>query len=230
MAVNMKTMLITDSRGRGLQPYLDSVIPPSSPSVRVITHPGAGLELAVLKSLRAVRDYKPQIIIIAAGVCDLTWKNRANKMINLRHRDVDGNVDHVMSSMKAAYDLIRAEGTHKVTFATLTGVDLADSNNPARRHMNNAQYVEYNMQHKTTHSAQITLNRAILKINKKIGAFNRANNVNTVWLAGLVHAYIKGTYHHYYRRLYDGCHLDDKTKAAWARQIVKSISRITMQI
>lgn len=217
-------MVVTDSRGRGIQQYIDSC--QTSTSINVISHPGAGFELAVLRSINQIRIIKPHIIIVALGICDLTWKNKTTKLISLRHSTVTENVNHVVKAMKNVHDLLNDEGNFKISFATLTGLDLTDSNNPARRSMSEAQYKEYITLNKVIHGSQYILDGAILAINKRVTQFNRVNGIGTVWLAGLVHAYIKGSYHHYYRRLTDGCHLDDKTKHAWAKQIVKSINRI----
>lgn len=225
-SMNTNVIIITDSRGRDLKSHLVGQNTQDTVRIDVISHPGAGLELAVLKSLQHLRKHKPQLVIIAAGICDLTWRNRVSKEIGLRHGRVSDNVAQVVNAMKAAYDLIRTEGIPRVTFATLTGLDLADSNNSLRRYMTTEQYEDYCTHSKITPHSQHALNQAILTINRKIILFNRRNSINTVWLAGLVHAYIKGSYHHYYRRLVDGCHLDEKTKASWANQIIKSIKRI----
>lgn len=222
------TLIIADSRGRGLQTHIDQLGTKEPGTIHVACHPGAGLELAVLKSLRIIRETKPTLIIVLAGICDLTWKNINTKTIGVRYQKVGENVTQYMKAVRAAYDLLRSDSATAVSFATLTGVDLTDCNNPHRKNMNNEQYKQYAESSKITHRNQTVINDAILEINLQIVRFNRGNNIRTVWIAGLVHAYIKKSYHHYYRRLSDGCHPDHKTKKAWAVQLVKSITRIQL--
>ena len=220
----MSALIITDSRGRGLQEALDKLSQPWV--IRVLVHPGAGYELAVIKSLTYIRKNMPTLIIMLLGVCDLTWKNGRTRLVGLRHRTVVGNVDHLIGAIKASFDILSAVGDFKISYATLTGLDLADTNNPARKHMSPQEYEIYMTTMKVVHPDQGILDAAVIDLNKRIITLNKQNGVRTAWMAGLVHSYIRGKHHHYYRRLLDGCHLDDRTKAAWAAQLVKSIKRI----
>ena len=77
---------------------------------------------------------------------------------------------------------------------------------------------------------QQLINGAIIRINKLIVKFNKINHSQTTWVAGLVHSYFKGSYHHYYKRLSDGCHPDHATKVAWAAQILRSVRRLSMTL
>ena len=223
-SIKMTVLIIADSRGRGLQLTVDKLMPEWH--IRVLTHPGAGYEMPVLKSIAMIKTVKPMLVIVLAGICDLTWKHRETKVIGLRYDNVSDNLAHLTDSIKSAYDLLTTAGEFKISFATLTGLDLADVNNPKRRQMSPIEYQQYSAGPKITHPNQKALDSTILAVNKCIVTYNKRNGAKTVWLAGLVHAYIRGTHHHYYRRLSDGCHLDEKTKLAWATQIVKSIGRI----
>lgn len=220
----MTTLIIADSRGRGIQDIMDTLSP--NPQAKVLVHPGSGCELAVLKSIITIRDMAPELIVVFCGICDLTWRNKSTKKVNLRYRDATDNVTHVMEAVRSSYDLLRAEGSFRIAYATVTGLDITDYNNARRRHMTDDQYREYCETTKVAHPDQLVLNQAILTINKNIVVFNKRNRTKTVWTAGLVHSYIKKTYHNYYRRLFDGCHPDEKTKNAWAAQLNKSITRI----
>lgn len=223
----MTILIIADSRGRDLQELL-SKLKPLVP-IKVLTHPGSGAELAVLKSVPFIIDSKPDLVLMLTGICDLTWKHRHTKHIGLRHSKVEDNVSHVMEAISSAYDLLMSQGVKQISFATITGADLVDCNHSPRRHMTAKDYLDYCATTKGVDVSQSTLNDSVLLINKKIVIFNRNNSVRTTWLAGLVHSYYKNKYHHCYKRLIDGCHPDPKTKEAWAAQIVKTIRRILSQ-
>ena len=220
----MSILIITDSRGRGLQEIFDTNYPSSC--VQVLVHPGAGSELAALKSMPYLRVTRPDLIVIATGICDLTWKNKATREVGLRHLVAAENVRHVTQAMRSAFDLISPLGDFKIAFATLTGADLADCNYQNRRHMNEKQYLNYCSRGKTPHPNQTILNESVLAINKQVVRMNCKNRTKTVWLAGLVHSYYKKSHHHCYKRLLDGCHPDHNTRMAWAGQIIKSAHRI----
>ena len=220
----MSTLIIADSRGRGLQDIIRKLAPDAQ--TRVMVHPGAGLELAVLKSIATIKETSPNLIVVFCGICDLTWKKKDTRKVSLRYRTAADNVLHVMEAIRSSYDLLRAEGNYKIAYATITGLDISDCNSQQRRHMTDEQYQIYSDTIKMVHPDQSALNQAIVTINKNIVVFNKRNRTKTVWTAGLVHSYIKKTYHNYYRRLSDGCHPDEKTKKAWAAQLNKSIARI----
>lgn len=219
----MKVLIISDSRGRRLQALLEGLNP--NFAVRVLVHPGAGLELVVLKSISTLRDLKPDLVLVFAGVCDLTWKNKQNKKVGLRHSNIQDNVDQVMGAVKSSHDLLKTVGTFKISYTTITGVDLTDYNQKSRIGMSDSEYDLYRASI-TQHRDQGILNDSIIAINKRIVKFNKNCGTRTTWTAGVVHAYANKSYHHHYRRLRDGCHPNDGTAHAWARQIVKSVERL----
>ena len=59
---------------------------------------------------------------------------------------------------------------------------------------------------------------------------NRTNEVPSTWTSTIVHSYYRKAHHHSYKKLADGCHLDEDTKKRWAKQIVKSIQLISKGI
>ena len=220
----MAAIIIADSRGRGLQKLLTTST--SNFKIEVLVHPGAGSELAVLRSLTQLRAILPCQILMLTGICDLTSRNRATRQVNLKSNEVNINVDRVMGAIQTAYELLTALGATNISFATITGVDLSDCNHPPRRHMTSMEYLAYCDTTKIIHPDQLILNQSILEINKQIVIFNRKNSARTIWIAGLVHSYYKNKHHHCYKKLFDGCHPDIKTKQAWAAQIAKTLKRI----
>lgn len=221
--MNIPTTYITDSRGAGLLLHLQAL---GHTNLQVLVHKGAGYELAVLKSLAAIKRHKPELVVLLTGVCDLTWRCKQSKITGLRHNTVSGNVQHVLNAARTAVDLLKAFGTFRISLATVTGIDLTDYNNAKRKHMTGSDYKQYCITDKISHPLQDTLNASILEINKGITTMNQINSVPTIWTAGVVHLHTKSKTYHYYIRLYDGCHPDEQTKVAWAKQIHKSIIRI----
>lgn len=221
--MNPRVLIIADSRGRGIETVINNLN--DNYNVSVVVHPGAGLELAVLRSIPTIRHLQPALVLMLAGICDLTWKNKNTKVINLRHTSVSDNVTQVMDAIKSSFDLLKANGDYIISFSTITGADLRDCNYKPRAKMNDSDYTQY-CAARVPHPAQTTLNQSILTINKLLVKFNKRNGTKTAWVAGLVHAYANKSYHHHYRRLRDGCHPSNKTMHAWAAQIVKSICRI----
>lgn len=224
----MSTIIIADSRGRGLQTIINNLT--NSSDIKILFYPGAGYELATLKAMVQIREMKPILVVMFLGICDITWRNPATKIVGLRHRTVRENVDHVLNAIRSAHDLLRTVGVFNISFATVTGVDMSDCNCPRRKFMDKVQYKSYCGETKVAHPSQTVLNDTIIALNKKIVLYNKANSTQTTWMAGLVHSYFKNKYHHYYNRLRDGCHPDDKTKVAWAAQIVKSTNRLKVRM
>lgn len=182
--------------------------------------------MAVLKSLNYIKASPPHLVIMLTGICDLTWKNRLTKQVGIRHRTITANSSQVLQAVRAAHDLLVAQGVRQISFATVTGADLSDCNHPPRGSMSQEQYIKYCNTSKIIHPDQTLLNESILHINKQIVIFNRSNSSNTVWVSGLVHSYYKKKYHHCYLRLADGIHPDPKTQISWVSQLVRSTARI----
>lgn len=220
----VSTMIIADSRGTGLQPLLIKL---GHTDVRVVMHKGAGYEMSILRSMADIKLLKPKLVIVLSGVCDLTRRERSTRITHLRHNTVGENVEHVIGSAKSALDLLKSMGEHRITLATITGIDLADYNNPTRRHMTADVYRQHCTHEKVTHPQQATLNTAILEINRQITALNQSNATPTVWMGGVVHTHSKRKTYHCYIRLADGCHADEQTKSEWAKQIHRAIVRIS---
>ena len=131
-----------------------------------------------------------------------------------------------LEALKAAHDILDTLGDCKISIATLTGLDLAEYNLKARRHMNHVEYKDHNNNNRIRAREQEMLNEAIIEINKMITVINKKAGVPTTWLGTVVHSYYRKTHHHNYNKLIDGCHPNDDTKLKWAKLIAKSIKHI----
>lgn len=220
----MATVVVADSRGRELQEIMKRS--ESDYDIYVEAMGGAGSELAAIRAIPVITRHKPELIIIMTGVCDLTWRNRQNKITALRYREEEECVGGVMRGIESAYEILGAMGQHKISIATLTGIDLTDYNNPRRRQMSEEEYSKYCREGKKEHPDQNMLNRVVIEVNRRITALNRKHGVPTTWTSTIVHSYYRNTHHHNYKRLRDGCHPDEGTKGKWAKLILKSIKHI----
>ena len=205
-ALNYKTLIVADSRGAGLQRSLDEL--DNIGSVKVEIHRGAGLEQAVVNSREALQSFKPNLVILFAGICNITSRNSRTHITTLRYRNIDTIVDSVIAAMDRALTFLKDEGYENVSIATITGIDMRRYNNqPA------SQRDPY----------QDMLNNAIIAVNRIIIDSNKTRNTPTTWTATMVHAYYRGAYHYLYHRLYDGCHPMRSTVTYWARMMAKVI-------
>ena len=223
----MKTLIIADSRGARLARHLNNT---SNISDYVVTtHPGAGLIRATNASYNTMRATQPDIVIIMAGICDVTQKDPVTKEISPRYTDLDTAIDGIMGSIRQAHQDISKWGPPNVSFATLTGVDLTDVNNKERRHMSESEYHQYCADAKEIHPGQCLLNETILATNRAIIAFNESNRMPTTWLSEVIHPLSRGRHRFYYGHLRDGCHPTETTSKRWATQIIRAIRKIAKE-
>lgn len=206
------TLIIADSRGKHLQQYLN--VHEDIGTVRVLIFKGVGYCEAMSLSVDTIRSFKPTLIIIMLGICDLTRRNKVTMHTWLRFDTVDGSVDYVIDQAHQSLAYLRRLGTYRISYATLTGLDLS-SYNTGVQHLSPPK--------QALQQAQNTLNTSILEINRRIIELNKTTGLPTTWTASYVHDYFKHQYHHYYRRLSDGCHPTGKTVSYWANQIAKTI-------
>ena len=216
----MAVVVIADSRGRDLQQIMkreDQVR-----EMYVESMGGAGSELAAIRAIPTIVRRNPKLVILMTGICDLTRRDRISRVTKIRHRELKGCVQEVVKGIEAAYEVINAMGNHKTSIATMTGLDLADYNNKARKNMTEAEYSKHREEGKRDHPDQELLNLAVIEINRRIVELNKKHGVPTTWTSTIVHSYYRNTHHHNYKKLRDGCHPDEGTKVKWARQILKS--------
>ena len=220
----MKTFLVADSRGKHMEKALWET--PHTGHVQIHSRPGAGVANSVQSAMEDIVKFQPNLIVVMAGICDITRRDRQTKTISLRYAEIDRMVEAVMEGVRSAYKTIELKVSARVSFATVTGLDLADSNNKQIRNMNQEEYLRYAKDQKKTHPDQYKLNTAVTQLNRKITAFNQANGTPTTWTAEIVHPCLRGRHRAYYWRLSDGCHPTHNTRRRWARQIARTIEKL----
>ena len=195
---------------------------------RVVYYPGADIMTATRRSIKTVRGFNPDLIIMHVGICDITSKDRRTGKVSLKDTDSTSTIDHVLIAIDTAYRLIRNEGTPTVSISTIVGVNLNDINCKQRRLLVESEYRIHKAK-KRPHEHQNLLDELILSINRLITAFNERNSTPTTWLAEAVHRYIRGRNRHYYNRLVDGCHPTTETRRRWGLQMSRTIKRVQEQ-
>ena len=193
---------------------------------KVMSKPGATILRAVQVACNTITYYQPDLIIIIAGICNITKKDRVTKTISLQHNTTDKIVTSVMDDIVEARREIEKISGAWISFATITGADLTDINNKNRRNMTDKEYRTYVDTVKTTHPDQNILNNALYKLNREITAHNNLHHTPTTWMAEVVHPYLRGTHRSYYTRLADGCHPTGNTRKRWAHQIARTIKKV----
>lgn len=168
-------VIITDSRGFGLQTELDRINKrkETNLSIQVFVWKGRGITGAVKETTKQLVWIAPSLIIISAGICDITQLDRNTRQISM----MDENKEEAVLRYEGQMDIIRhhlsvflTEKPFKVVFCEVIGADIA----------------KYNCQVQP-HQQQEQLNETVLQINAKIAAFNKENRVPTPWIAKSVH-------------------------------------------
>ena len=222
MAKPKPVMVLCDSRGLGLQTKLNDAGPTE---FLVRTEPSAGLVMAATKALSEAIKLKPDYIIIAAGICEVTLKNRITKLYTVKCTDVTEATKAYSEAMEETKSLFEdVLPNTKIIFNPVTGVDLTDYNSKSRKGLFGDELKVYH-ENKELHPMQDTLNATVISINKEIAKFNYNHKVATPWSASLVHKYEKKKYYHHYQYLSDGCHLMDECKEYWAEKFHKANSK-----
>ena len=207
-----RTLIITDSRGKYLQPCLSDH--KDIGIVKVLVFRGVGFGEAMVLSADPIRSFRPTLVIIMMGICDLTRRDKATTHTWLRFTTVEESVDYVMAQAHKSLSHIRSLGSYRVSYATLTGLDLSQYNLRVQ-HLSPPQ--------PDLQQAQNILNNSVLEINRRIIELNKITGLPTTWTASYVHDYFKHRYHHYYNRLSDGCHPTPNAVTYWANQMAKTI-------
>lgn len=224
----MKTLVIADSRGAHIAPILQAT--KDIGETKVVVNPGATILNAVQTARGTITTFQPDLIVVIAGICNITKRNRNTRMISLKHNNVDGIITEVMDEVvKARAEIERTSGAW-ISFATVTGTDLTDVNNHGRRTMTDAEYRTYVNTVKIPHPDQGTLDNALFELNRRITAHNNIHHTPTTWMAEVVHPYLRGQHRSYYTRLRDGCHPTPNTRTRWAHQIARTVRRTTTAI
>lgn len=224
----MLTLIITDSRGQGLQELLNVI--PDLDTMRILHFSGAGCLRATLNALPFIDRTPPDLVILMAGICDITIRNKITKITTIKELSQEELLQGALTAIKSAIVILEKHNCKRISIATVTGIELADYNNRERKFMTPLQYDRYRQSAKEIDVHQEEIDTVIVLLNKEIVAINRRAKNPTTWTANAVHAYFKKAYHHYYKHLQDGCHATTRTKQYWANQISRTVRIIKKRL
>lgn len=200
------TLVVCDSRGKGVFPLLDD------PSIICRSYPGATLEglLPILHEL--ILKYQPISCLIAVGVNDLTFLNRALRYVLPRLSDPFALANSVIQKMLyIRQDLMtRFPGLH-VVFGGINGIDL--------NRYNRIEGVS---------PVQNVIDDSVTQINCYIRLLNRVKGSYHPRLTSKVHTWRKGRRTNRYHLLPDGLHFGTVVKHSWVWAICRFHRRNTL--
>lgn len=197
-------LVIADSRGRNIEPFLHSL---TNHEVKIAVYPGADIATSISNASSLLKSRPWSQVYILSGICNLTTKDRKTKKISLTFEDTQQLITTFQELLVSAYKSLSSSCDSMQTpckriFAPLTGIDLAKYNQ-----------TKVDLQ-------QETLNKYVEMVNTEIAAFNRMNNVFTPWTSRIVHHRNRGKYYtHYVKLSQDGCHLTRCVMEYWAQAL-----------
>lgn len=208
-------VIIADSRGFGLQDEIDKIVKRegSDINVQVFVWRGRGIASATKETSKQLIWIAPSIIIIFAGICDVTVLNKETRQISLADEVQEETVlryEGLMDIIRHHLSIFLTERPYKLIFCELIGADMA----------------KYNKQEQP-HPQQPQLDEMVLEINARIVAFNKDNGVATPWTARSVHHNKKSkTKVARYQKLGpDGLHLSEELKEKLADVLFKYVKK-----
>lgn len=212
-----RVAIVTDSRGQGLQDELDRVNDKRY-DIKVFLKKGCGIAQAIRETSKSLVWMAPDIIIVVAGICDITQLDRVHWTVSLQDEDVSCTVDGIVGCMDATrhhLSIVLTEKPHKVIFCHIVGMDMAKFNKMEGKH-----------------PQQEVLDETITQVNQSITAFNKGNGMLTPWTSQDIHRNKKGGRKttRYYKLDEDGLHLSQEIREKWASIIYNVIVKTHQEL
>lgn len=199
-----RVLLLSDSRGRGLEQLLCNNH--WNIRFRVEVEPGATLNKMMDKLLIMYRDSAQEhnLIIIFAGICNVTrLVYEPAKMAVPRFDTVEKIVSEFRNECSRLLEIFGEVSRVPVILSPTVGIDM----------------MAYASCHdETLYARQPTVDNAIILINRYIRETNSKNGLLTPNTSSCIHRNRgKGKgYRTHYIKLYDGCHPKEEVKVDWA--------------
>lgn len=203
-------VVIADSRGKDLQQVINEQARPGY-DIRVLVSPGKGLVAAVCEAESKLFWWQPDQVIIVAGVCDITKKDKYTHKVELRETNqllaLSLYKFHMESIRKSLTTKLGNDGC-KVVFGELVGINIAG--------YNGTSYPD---------PQQDLLNTIVEGVNMEVVAQNTSQDLVTPWTARTIHRNRRDgkKVHRYHKLSFDGVHLTQELREVWAREILQSI-------
>ena len=202
----MPTLLVTDSRGKGLQRRFDREAPGV---VTVVVKKGADIYRLFSTALKRLSQGRYTVLIISGGVCSITELDEERKA-RLRYETVDQLLEAVKRTTRMCIRTMKRDFPNiKLILTPTIGIDLARYNKES-----------------TPKETQKTMNHMVTALN---GLLTHSNDDNTPipWISNMVHACKgNGGWSHKYKHLKDGCHYRREMKDYAVKQIIKAMLKL----
>lgn len=193
----MLTIVVTDSRGRALDSFLDH------DNILVSTQSGAKLHQLADRACNIIYRHRPDVVLLMGGINNLTILNRHTRRVSLISTSRGVMINYLIQQINEAKALIL--GAYPDTKLIIGGIAGMCINT-----YNRLPGVAPN---------QWLLDDTITAINAYIRQMNRDSGVPHPRLTSKIHTWRHGRRRHVYKRLYDGLHPSDLVLHSWARQI-----------
>lgn len=204
-------LIIADSRGRYLEHYIENTF--IHLNAKIIWKGGLSLHNTFSFAREAVLLYRPNLIYVLTGLCDLTYlRSIEPRQVALRYESIQGTVYSYMTKVDLVhsqlYSLRRLTGVDPmIVFPTQTGMDMG---------------VYSGFPDDLVHPHQHVLDNALVLINKHITTMNRSMRITTPFLASQIHSRCRGKVRNMYSKLPDGCHLSPFLRQIWATKLYEN--------
>ena len=223
----VKTVLLCDERGIGLQESFEAR---GMKNVHVLVAEGAGLQEIVASKMDDLIKLDPDLIIVTNGFWDIVSTESDTGEKRLKYITTSQGVNEYASRLASTHrDLSRKFNGAPIIYATVTGCDLTDLNNPDLSEMTEDDLKSYHAS-KLPHPQQEALNMMIITMSKKTIEFNNVNKHNTPWVHHGVHKFYNRKYNHNYGDLIHGFKLAGKAKEIWMCKIVDCMKSVRSSI
>ena len=194
-----------DSRAAGLQEKIDALNDGEYLGIR--EHKSASLQHLSRQAGRHLVRYPFDVVYIAGGACDITYKENNSNAISFNWDPPGGICDHLLATLANENERLRKEHpAAKVVFCPLVGIDL-------QRVVN---------KHAVGPDQQGAVDEAVFKFNSAIFKANKERGTYAPSLHRTVHRSTKGLQKSHYHHLDDGIHLTEGLKDNWASAFVKA--------
>lgn len=190
------TLIVCDSRGASLLPHLHDH------GIRLKVYRGARIMFVAHRASDLIDSLAPVTVLIAAGINDLTYKDKGTKTTNVRFMDAFDLANYVIRQILIARSmLIRQHPNVRLAFGGINGIQLN----------------KYNGLDGYSESQGI-IDEAIMQINAYIRLLNQVARVYPPRLTFKVHTWYKGRNNNYHL-LRDGLHFGHIVTRYWLRSI-----------
>ena len=197
-------VIITDSRGRHLQPALNRHTQSSNIHFTSYFHPGDGIYRITNKACTYAQSYPTHIVYIMAGVNDITVRCGRPHRFRYPYNSSEDQTAYITSLLDNANTFLHDTcPSSKFIFCPIIGLSLS----------------KYLGDNSTTN--QSNLDNSIMDINRYILQLNQANGTHTPWTATIVHKSRHSKITHYYEKLGDGLHPSAEVLDFWAHALLR---------